>query len=107
MDYLKVIEDKFIKKDRGSFKVGDVVRVHQRVVEEGRSRVQIFEGLVIARKGSGLRESFCVRRVSSGEGVERVFPLHSPAVVRIVVSSPGTARRAKLYDTRKQVARSR
>ena len=107
MNYIDAVEEKFLKKDRGTFKVGDVVQVHQKVEEEGRSRIQVFEGQVIARKGSGLRESFCVRRVTFAEGVERVFPLHSPAVVKIKVVKPGSTRRAKLYYTRKQIAGGR
>ena len=107
MDYIKAVEEKCLKKDVDSFKVGDTVRVHQKVEEEGRSRVQVFEGLVIARKGSGLRKTFCVRRITFGEGVERVFPLHSPVVVKIKVVDSGSYRRAKLYYTRKRVGTSR
>jgi large subunit ribosomal protein L19 len=107
MNLMDVVEEKHLKKDPPSFKVGDRVKVHQKVEEEGRSRVQIFEGQVIARKGSGVRANFCVRRIASGEGVERVFPLHSPAVVKVQVVKAGNYHRAKLYYTRQQGAKSR
>ncbi|MBI2871120.1 MAG: 50S ribosomal protein L19 [Candidatus Omnitrophica bacterium] len=107
MDYLKAVEEKYLQKDRASFRVGDIVRVHQKVLEEGKSRIQVFEGRVIGRKGSGLRESFIVRRVTFGEGVERHFPLHSPQVVKIQVMRSEPASKAKLYYTRKEVDHSR
>jgi large subunit ribosomal protein L19 len=103
IDLIKAVEEKYLKKEKPSYQVGDIVGVHQRVVEEGRSRVQVFEGRIIARKGSGLQESICVRRITFGEGVERVFPLHSPEVVKIQLVKEGPVRRAKLYYTRKKL----
>jgi len=79
-----------------SFKVGDSVRVHTKVIEGDKERVQIFTGIVIGRKGTGISENFTVRRISYGEGVERVFPIHSPRIAKIEVEKAGTARRAKL-----------
>ncbi len=83
-------------KKVAKFHVGDSVRVHTRVVEGDKERIQIFTGIVIGRKGMRLNESITVRRISYGEGVERVFPLHSPRISKIEVETPGTARRAKL-----------
>jgi large subunit ribosomal protein L19 len=93
---IDVIEKEQHKADRGSFSVGDSVRVHTRVVEGDKERVQIFAGIVIGRKGRGLNEMFTVRRISYGEGVERVFPLHSPRIAKIEIDQKGRARRAKL-----------
>ena len=84
------------QKDEAKFKVGDSVRVHTRVVEGDKERVQIFAGIVIGRKGRGLNATFTVRRISYGEGVERVFPTNSPRIAKIDVETPGKARRAKL-----------
>ena len=84
------------KSDGTDFSVGDSVRVHTRVVEGDKERVQIFAGIVIGRKGRGLNETFTVRRISYGEGVERVFPLHSPRIAKIEIEQKGRARRAKL-----------
>ncbi len=89
------IEQEQMKKT-AKFNVGDSVRVHTRVVEGDKERIQIFTGIVIGRKGTRLNESFTVRRISYGEGVERVFPLHSPRIAKIEVETAGTARRAKL-----------
>src|SRR3982750_3037420 len=83
-------------KDVTKFKVGDSVRVHTRVVEGEKERIQIFSGIVIGRKGRGLNETFTVRRISYGEGVERVFPTNSPRIAKIEVETEGTARRARL-----------
>ena len=99
---LDVIEKEQQKGDGNSFKVGDSVRVHTRVVEGDKERVQIFTGIVIGRKGRGLNETFTVRRISYGEGVERVFPLHSPRIAKIEVETAGKARRAKLNYLRKR-----
>jgi large subunit ribosomal protein L19 len=93
---IDAIEKEQQKTDANSFKVGDSVRVHTRVVEGDKERVQIFAGIVIGRKGRGLNETFTVRRISYGEGVERVFPLHSPRIAKIEVEKEGRARRAKL-----------
>ena len=88
-----------------SFKPGDTVRVHYRVIEGNRERIQIFEGLCIARKGGGINETFTVRKNSFGVNVERIFPLHSPKIARIEVVSRGAVRRAKLYYIREKVGR--
>ena len=93
---IDAIEKEQQKTDAGSFKVGDSVRVHTRVVEGDKERVQIFTGIVIGRKGRGINETFTVRRISYGEGVERVFPVHSPRISKIEVETEGKARRAKL-----------
>ena len=96
MNILEVIESEQKKSDVPSFKVGDSVRVHTKVIEGDKERVQLFTGIVIGRKGTGINESFTVRRISYGEGVERVFPIHSPRIAKIEVEKAGTARRAKL-----------
>ncbi len=93
---LNAIEKEQAKSDVPSFKVGDSVRVHTKVIEGDKERVQLFTGIVIGRKGTGLNENFTVRRISYGEGVERVFPIHSPRIAKIEVEKQGTARRAKL-----------
>jgi large subunit ribosomal protein L19 len=93
---IDAIEKEQQKTDANSFKVGDSVRVHTRVVEGDKERIQIFAGVVIGRKGGGLKETFTVRRISYGEGVERVFPLHSPRIAKIEVEQSGQVRRAKL-----------
>ena len=96
MSIIKKIEEEQFKAQITSFKVGDSVKVHTRVVEGDKERIQIFTGIVIGRKGIGLNKSFTVRRISYGEGVERVFPLHSPKIAKVEVDKAGTARRAKL-----------
>ncbi|HYY12954.1 MAG TPA: 50S ribosomal protein L19 [Chthoniobacterales bacterium] len=93
---IDAIEKEQQKRDGTEFSVGDSVHVHTRVVEGDKERIQIFSGIVIARKGRGLNETFTVRRISYGEGVERVFPLHSPRIAKIEVEKQGRARRAKL-----------
>ena len=93
---IDVIEKEQQKGDLTPFSVGDSVRVHTRVVEGDKERIQIFTGVVIGRKGRGLNETFTVRRISYGEGVERVFPLHSPRIAKVEVEQQGRARRAKL-----------
>lgn len=93
---LDIIEKEQQKSDATPFSVGDSVRVHTRVVEGDKERIQIFAGVVIGRKGRGLNETFVVRRISYGEGVERVFPVHSPRVAKVEVEKQGRARRAKL-----------
>ena len=93
---IDAIEKEQLKSDANTFKVGDSVRVHTRVVEGDKERVQIFTGIVIGRKGRGLNETFTVRRISYGEGVERVFPLHSPRIAKVEIEKAGKARRAKL-----------
>jgi large subunit ribosomal protein L19 len=89
-----------IRTDMPDFRVGDTVKVYQRIKEGAKERLQVFEGVVIAKKGGGIGESFCVRKISYGEGVEKVFPLHSPAIGKIEISSRGKVRRAKLYYLR-------
>ena len=96
MNIIDKIQQEQMKKDVTKFNVGDSVRVHTKVKEGEKERIQIFSGIVIGRKGTLLNETFTVRRISYGEGVERVFPLHSPRIAKIEVETPGTARRAKL-----------
>ena len=100
MEILKNIEMMQLRQDIPIFKPGDTVRVHVKVIEGTRERIQVFEGTVIARNGSGVRETFTVRRVSYGVGVERIFPVHSPRVDKIEVMRRGRVRRAKLYYLR-------
>ncbi|NLY54717.1 MAG: 50S ribosomal protein L19 [Firmicutes bacterium] len=100
MDILQSLEREQLRTDIPDFKAGDTVRVHVRVVEGARERIQVFEGVVIARRGGGIRETFTVRRMSYGIGVERVFPLHSPRIAKIEVMRRGRVRRAKLYYLR-------
>jgi large subunit ribosomal protein L19 len=93
---IDAIEKEQFKAETPAFRVGDSVRVHTRVVEGDKERIQIFAGIVIGRKGRGLNETFTVRRISYGEGVERVFPVHSPRIARVEVEKEGRVRRAKL-----------
>jgi len=93
---IDIIEKEQLKNDVTSFKVGDGVRVHTRVREGDKERIQIFAGIVIGRKGRGINETFTVRRISYGEGVERVFPLNSPRIAKVEIEKAGRARRAKL-----------
>ena len=93
---IDIIDKEQQKGDLTPFSVGDTVRVHTRVVEGDKERIQIFTGVVIGRKGRGLNQTFTVRRISYGEGVERVFPLHSPRIAKVEVEQQGRARRAKL-----------
>ncbi|HUW98858.1 MAG TPA: 50S ribosomal protein L19 [Acidiferrobacter sp.] len=97
---IQELESEFIKQDVPQFSPGDTVTVFVKVVEGERERLQAFEGVVIARRNRGMNSSFTVRKVSNGEGVERVFPLHSPNVARIEVKRRGVVRRAKLYYLR-------
>jgi large subunit ribosomal protein L19 len=100
MNLIHSIEQEQVKKDIAKFGPGDTVRVHVKVVEGGRERIQIFEGVVIRRRGGGLGETFTVRRVSYGVGVERTFPMHTPKIERIEVLRRGRVRRARLYYLR-------
>ena len=102
---LRAIEAEQIKKDVPSFRIGDTLRVSVKVEEGDKTRTQLFEGIVIKKQGSGIRESFTVRRISFGEGVERNFPLHSPTVQKIEVVRKGKVRRAKLYYLRKSTGK--
>ena len=105
MDIIKYIESSQIRKDIPEFKVGDTVRVFSKIKEEGKTRLQAFEGIVMRLKGSGLRKNFTVRRISYGEGVERTFPLYSPSIDNIKVVRKGKVRRAKLYYLRKKIGK--
>ncbi len=102
---IQLVEAQYLKKDISSFRVGDTVDVQVKIVEEGKSRIQSFEGIVIARRGSGLGETLTVRKISYGEGVERVFPLHSPSIDRIIVVKKGNVKRAKLYYLEKKIGK--
>ena len=99
------IESAQFRKDNAKFNVGDSVKVHTKVVEGDKERIQIFSGVVIGKRGTGLNETFCVRRISYGEGVERIFPYHSPRVDKIEVERQGDVRRAKLTYLRKRIGK--
>jgi large subunit ribosomal protein L19 len=101
MNKIDFIEMEQIKKNIVPFKAGDTVKVHVKIVEGERSRIQVFQGVVICRQNGGIRESFTVRKISNGIGVERLFPLHSPSIETIEVVTRGHVRRAKLYYLRK------
>lgn len=105
MDIINKIEQEQLKSDVADFNVGDTVKVHTRVVEGGKERIQIFAGIVLARRGSGVNASFTVRKISYGEGVERVFPLHTPRISKIEVTHKGKVRRAKLHYLRDRVGK--
>jgi large subunit ribosomal protein L19 len=105
MDRVSLVEREQLKTKLPEFGPGDTVRVHFKVVEGGRERVQAFEGVVVARRGGGLRETVTVRRIAHGVGVERIFPLHSPRLERIEVVRRGRVRRAKLYYLREKVGK--
>ena len=100
MKIINVLEQEQLRTDIPTFRAGDTVRVHVKVVEGTRERIQVFEGLVIKRQNGGVRETFTVRRIASGVGVERTFPLHSPRLAKIEVMRRGVVRRAKLYYLR-------
>jgi len=102
---LDKIESLQFRKDPANFSVGDSVRVHTKVVEGDKERIQVFSGVVIGRRGHGLNETFTVRRISYGEGVERVFPIHSPRVDKVEVERKGAVRRAKLTYLRKRLGK--
>ncbi len=101
MDAIRLVEAGHLKKDRDGFAPGDTVKVHVKVIEGEKERTQLFEGIVIRRRGEGGRASFTVRRISYGVGVERTFPLHSPRIEKIDVVRHGKVRRSKLYYLRK------
>jgi large subunit ribosomal protein L19 len=101
VDLIRQIESEQLKSDLPDFSPGDSVRVHVKVVEGARERTQVFEGVVIKHQGGGLRETFTVRRVTYGVGVERTFPIHSPKIERLEIVRYGDVRRAKLYYLRK------
>lgn len=106
MDLIKVIENEQLKTDLPSFNVGDTVKVHVKVVEGNRERIQVYEGVVLKRQGGGLSETFTVRRISYGIGVERTFPVHSPRLDKIEVVRRGRVRRAKLNYLRDRVGKA-
>ena len=106
MDALKIIANSSLKKDIPQFNIGDTVRVSVRIQEGDKSRIQMFEGTVIAKKHGGISETFTVRRVAHGCGIERVFPLHSPVVDKVEVVRSGKVRRAKLYYLRDRVGKA-
>ena len=106
MDLLKAFADKYTKAEPPVVAVGDTVRVHLKVKEGNRERIQVFEGIVIAKKHGGIEETFTVRRVSYGVGVEKVFPVHSPSVEKIELVRHGKVRRAKLYYLRNRVGKA-
>ena len=97
---LVLAEEPTLKKEVPQFDIGDQVDVHQRILEGQKERIQVFSGTVIARRGEGMREMFTVRRIVQGEGVERVFPIHSPKIAKVEVKRTGRVRRAKLYYLR-------
>ncbi len=105
--FLTLVEESGLKKDGvPDFQVGDQVDVHQRILEGQKERVQVFSGVVIGRRGDGMRETFIVRRIVQGEGVERIFPLHSPKIAKVEVKRTGKVRRAKLYYLRERVGKA-
>lgn len=106
MDVIRAIEQQQIREDLPQFQVGDNVKVHYRIVEGTRERTQIFEGRVIRRHGAGSRETFTVRKISFGVGVERTIPVHSPKIEKIEIISRGKVRRSKLYFLRDRVGKA-
>ena len=106
MDALKLIAQDSMKKDLPELNIGDVVKVHVRIKEGHKSRIQIFEGTIIAKKHGGISETFTVRRVAHGCGIERVFPVHSPVVDKVEVVRNGKVRRSKLYYLRDRVGKA-
>src|SRR6201987_5476515 len=110
MNTLDALDAQSLRSDIPAFRPGDTLKVHVRVIEGSRERVQIFKGVVIRRQGGGVRETFTVRKISFGVGVERTFPVHSPSIAKLEVTSRGAVRRAKLYylrDLRGKKARIR
>lgn len=105
MDIIRELEKDFMKKEITDFKVGDTVKVAVKIKEGDKTRSQVFEGIVIARKGSGTKEAFTVRHISFGEGVERVFQMHSPLIDSIKVIKKGKVKRARLYYLRKRIGK--
>jgi len=103
---LKLVEASSLKPEVDQFAIGDTVDVHTRIMEGDKERIQIFNGVIIARSGGGSRETFTVRRIVQGEGVERKFPLHSPRIAKIEVIRSGTVRRAKLYYLRDRIGKA-
>jgi large subunit ribosomal protein L19 len=106
MQITDVVERAQLRDDLPDFRPGDTVRVHVRVVEGSRERIQVFQGFVLRRQGGGLRETFTVRKVSFGVGVERTFPVHSPSIAKVELVTRGDVRRAKLYYLRERTGRA-
>ena len=106
MDIIKAIEQEQLRTDLPVVSIGDHVKVHLKIKEGSRERIQVFEGTVIAKKGSGLKETFTVRRISYGVGVERILPVHSPRISKIEIVRKGKIRRAKLYYLRERVGKA-
>jgi large subunit ribosomal protein L19 len=106
MNPTDLVDQSSLRTDIPSFAAGDTLKVHVRVVEGNKERVQVFQGVVIRRQGDGIRETFTVRKVSYGVGVERTFPVHSPVIARIEVVTRGAVRRAKLYYLRDRVGKA-
>ncbi len=105
-ELLKLAEESSLREEPLSFEIGDLVDVHTRILEGDKQRVQIFTGTIIARQGSGTRETFKVRRVVAGEGVERTFPVHSPKIAKLVIKRHAKVRRAKLFYLRDRVGKA-
>jgi len=105
MKKIDKLKEAQLKKDAPKFNIGDTVRVHVKIKEEEKTRIQVFEGIVIGKKGRGVSQTFTVRRVSYGEGVERIFPVHCPSVSKVEVLKRGKVRRAKLYYLRKRIGK--
>src|SRR5713226_9303356 len=103
---IALVEETGLKKDMPDFTIGDHVEVHQRILEGEKERIQIFSGVVISRRGEGMRSMFTVRRIVQSEGVERTFPLHSPKIAKVEVKRTGVVRRAKLYYLRDRVGKA-
>lgn len=103
---LTLVEEKAMRTDAPKFEIGDQVDVHQRILEGQKERIQIFSGTVIAMRGDGMREMYTVRRIVQGEGVERIFPLHSPKIAKVEIKRTGEVRRAKLFYLRKRVGKA-
>ncbi len=106
LDQIRLVEEKFLKKDLPDFKVGDTVKMKVKVMESGKVRLHPFEGIVIAKTGRGLRGTFTVRKISFGEGVERIFPIYSPMIESLMVVHSGSVHRAKLYYLRERTGKS-
>ena len=106
MDLVKILSEQYMKKELPEMNVGDTVRIMVRVKEGNRERIQLFDGTVIAKRGGGISETFTVRRVSYGVGVEKTFPIHSPKVAKVEVIRTGKVRRAKLYYLRDRVGKA-
>jgi large subunit ribosomal protein L19 len=105
MDQIKALEAQQLREDMDAFQVGDTVKVHYRIIEGTRERIQVFQGVVIRRHGAGARETFTVRKISFAVGVERMFPVHSPKIDKVEIVSRGKVRRSKLYFLRDKVGK--